>query len=168
LLAISGGVVFLFQNFDYQTGPMTPIRFIFVFCFCAGVVILVIASGFFVRAFYNHVYKFLPDSSATAQYKSTLEETYKEFPEKDILVSDALDKYLTDYFVEYAASNTKVNDKRSAYIHSCNGAIIGAALLFMVAYLAFCFGDLDRGKMKPAIEISVTKPIDVHIRDKGK
>ena len=168
LLAIAGAVVFLFQNFEYQTGVWTAQRIAFVFFFSSGSVILACAMTWFVKALYNNEYYFLPDSKKTAEYKALLEETYKDYDERYKLVSDALDEYLTDYYIDYATFNTQVNDRRSVYIHLCNGAIIGAAVLFIAAYLMFYFGDLDKGKIKPATEVFITKPIDVRIHGTGK
>lgn len=168
LLAVIGTVVFLFQNFDYQAGLWNAQRVTFVFFFCSGIVSLVVAMVCFVNALYNNAYYFLPDSKKTAEYKMLLEETYGEFDNREQLVSNALDKYLTDYYVEYAAFNTQINDRRSAYIHLCNGGIILAASLFILAYLAFYFGDLDKSRMKSAVEVFVAKPVDVRIQDNRK
>ena len=168
LLAVGGAIVFLFQNFDYQTGAWTWLRVAFLLFFCSGIVILVIAAGLFVKAFHNPSYRFLPDSEQTARYRAQLEETYKEYEQRAQLVSDALDKYLVGYYIDYASFNTKVNDRRAAFLHSCNGAIIAAAVFLMLAYLAFYFGALDRGRIKPATEVFVTKPVDVRVRDRGK
>jgi len=38
----------------------------------------------------------------------------------------------------------------------------------MLAYLAFYFGDLDKGRIKPATEVFITKPVDVRVQEKGK
>lgn len=168
LLAVIGAVVFLFQNFDYQSTVWTLLRWTFAFFFCVGAVVLVAAMVFFVKAFYSNAYYFLPDSKQTASYKELLENTYAEFAERDRLVSEAMDQYVTGYYVEYAAFNTRSNDRRSAYVHLCNGALVGAAVLFIAAYLAFYFGDLDKGRIKPATEISITKPLDVRLIDNRK
>lgn len=39
LLAVGGAVVFLFQNFDYQTGAWTALRALFVSFLCGGIVV---------------------------------------------------------------------------------------------------------------------------------
>lgn len=166
LLAVIGAVVFLFQNFDYQAGAWTALRWMFAFFFCVGAVLLVVAMVFFVKAFYNNAYYFLPDSKQTAEYKQILERTYAEYPQRDQLVSEAMDQYVIGYYVEYAAFNTRANDRRSAYVHLCNGAVVGAGVLFIGAFLAFYFGDLDKGRIKPATEISISKPIDVRVLQK--
>ena len=166
VLALIGAVAFLFQNFDYQLSSWTAQRVAFLFFFISGSAILLFALIRFVNALYNNEYYFLPDSKKTAEYRALLEKTYEEFEDRETLVLDALDKYKTDYYIEYAAFNTQTNDRRSAYIHQCNGAIIGATVLFIAAYLAFYFGDLDRSRIKPAIEIFVTKPIDVRVQDR--
>jgi Na+/phosphate symporter len=168
LLAVLGAVVFLFQNFDYQLGPWTAPRVMFVFFFCSGVVVIAFAMIWFVKALYNHSYYFLPDSRTTANYKKSLDELYENWPERDRLVSDAMDGYLCKYYIEFASFNTQVNDRRSAFIHLCNGAIIGAAVLFIFAYLVFYFGDLDKSKIQKPAEVSITKPIDVRIQRQGK
>lgn len=163
LLAIVGAVVFLFQNFDYQFPLWSPPRVAFAFFFVSGAVILVIAALWFVKALYTNAYYFLPDSKKTADYKSLLEKTYEPYENKDQLVSEALERYVRDYYVEYAAFNTQVNDRRSAYIHLCNGALVAAALLFVFAYLLFYFGDLDKGRLRT--EVFIAKPIEVRILD---
>ncbi len=166
MLALIGAVVFLFQNFDHQVSSWTAQRVAFLFFLISGSTILAFALFCFVKALYNNEYYFLPDSKKTAEYKVLLENTYREFEDHEKLVSDALDKYITDYYIEYAAFNTRINDRRSAYIHQCSGAIIGAAVLFFAAYLAFYFGDLDKSRIKPATEVFVTKPIDVRVQDR--
>lgn len=168
LLAIGGGAVFLFQNFDYQAGAWNAQRVTFAFFFCSAVVILIVGMVCFVMALWNHDYLFLPDSEKTAEYKKLLDKTYESFDGRDKLISDALDQYLTGYYIKYAAFNTQVNDRRSAFIHYCNGAVIGAATLFIAAYLAFYFGDLDKSKIKAANEVVITKPIEVRILEHRK
>jgi len=164
LLAIVGAVVFLFQNFDYQTRLWSAPRVAFAFFFVSGTVILVIAAIWFVKALYNNAYYFLPDSKKTAEYKLLLQKTYEPYENKNQLVSEALERYIRDYYVEYAAFNTQVNDRRSAYIHLCNGALVAAALLFVFAYLLFYFGDLDKGRLRT--EVFIAKPIEVKILDR--
>lgn len=166
LLAIVGGVVVLLQNFDYRAGAWNAPRVTFAFFLCCAVVSLAMGMVRFVKALWNHAYLLLPDSEKTRDYKKLLEKTYESFDEREKLVSDALDKYLTDYYIEYAAFNTQVNDRRSAYIHLCNSAIVSTIVLFIAAYLAFYFGDLDKSKIKGATEVFTTKPMDVRIQDR--
>ena len=168
ILAIIGATAFLLQNFDYQAGAWTASRVAFLFFLASGSIILILAIKWFVNAMYNNEYHFLPDSTKTADYKQLLDETYKEFQEREKLVSDALDKYIMEAYVQYAAFNTNVNDRRSAFIHLCNGAIIATAVLLISAFLAFYFGDLDKSKMKSATEVFVTKPIEVRVQDTRK
>lgn len=168
LLAVGGAVVFLFQNFDYQSGAWTPLRWTFAFFFSVGAVLLVGAMVFFVKAFYNSTYYFLPDSRQTADYKELLEKTYGEFDAREQLVSEAMDQYVVGSYIEYAAFNTRTNDRRSAYLCLCNGSVVGSAVLFIFAFLAFYFGDLDKGKIKRPTEVSITNPIDVRMIENRK
>jgi hypothetical protein len=140
----------------------------FLFSFCAGIVILVVAAGFFVNAFRNPRYRFLPDSEVTARYKATLEQTYEGYDQRAQLVSEAVGTYITGYYVECGAFNTRVNDRRSTYLHSCNGAIVVVAVALMLAFLAFHFGGLDKGRMKPAAEVHSTRLVDVTLQEKGR
>lgn len=168
ILAIIGAAVFLLQNFDYQPGVWTISRVLFMFFIGFGGLILVLAIKWFVDALYNNEYHFLPDSVKTAEYKNLLEATYKDYEQHAFLVADALEKYITDYYIQYAAFNTHVNDRRAAFIHLCNGAIIGATVLFVAAFFAFYFGDLDKSRIKAATEVFVTKPVDVRVHDARK
>jgi hypothetical protein len=168
ILAIIGAAVFLLQNFDYQSGGWTTARRLFMFFLGAGGIILVMAIRWFVNALYDNEYHFLPHSVKTAEYKALLEETYKDYEQRKALVSDALDKYITDYYVQYAAFNTQVNDRRSAFIHLCNGAIMAATVLFVAAFFAFYFGDLDKSRIRSATEVLVTKPVEVRVLDSRK
>jgi len=168
LLVVGGALVFLIQNFDYQAGAWTPIRLMFAFFVCAGSVALVCAIMFFINAFLSGAYYFLPDSSQTADYKQVLDRTYAEYDEREKLISDAMDHYLVGYYIEYAAFNTRANNRRSGYIYRCNGATIAAGLLFILAFFAFYFGDLDKGKIKQPTEVSINKPIDVRMIDNRK
>ena len=83
-------------------------------------------------------------------------------------MSDAMDQYLVGYYIEYAAFNTRANNRRSGYIYRCNGATIAAGLLFILAFFAFYFGDLDKDKIKQPTEVSINKPIDVRMIDNRK
>lgn len=168
LLAVGGAVVFLLQNFDYQAGSWTALRVAFAIFFSGGVVGLVFAAGWFVQAFRSSGYRFLPDSEQTAAYRVELGRTYEAYEQNDRLISDALDKYITGYYIDCGAFNTRVNDRRSAYLHSCNGAIVISAVALMLAFLAFNFGGLDRGRIRPPAEVQVTKPVDVRLLEKGK
>jgi hypothetical protein len=168
MLAIIGAIAFLLQNFDYQAGRWTALRVVFLFLLACGSITLILAMKWFVDALYNNEYYFLPDSSKTADYKDLLEETYKDYPQSSRLVADAMDKYLTDYYIEYAAFNTAVNDRRSAFIHRCTGAIIASAVLFIASFLAFYFGDLDRSRIKAATEVYLSKPVEVRVQDNRK
>jgi hypothetical protein len=149
ILASIGALAFLLQNFDYEAGPWTVARIAFLVLLACASVTLVIAMKHFGWALHNHTYYFLPGSAKTAEYKALLEQTYKEFPESDRLVDEAFEQYLTNSFVQYAAFNTQVNDRRSAFIHLCHGALIISAALFIAAFLTFHFGQLDKSKMKP-------------------
>src|SRR2546428_8190607 len=60
LLAVGGALVFLIQNFDYQTGAWTPIRSMFGFFVCVGSVTLVCAIMFFINAFLSGSYQRSP------------------------------------------------------------------------------------------------------------
>ena len=168
LLAVIGAVVFLFQNFDYQVGAWNATRSTFVFFLCVGIALLLVSMYFFVRAFYNNSYYLLPDSRKTADYHDELETTYREFEHRDKLVEAAMDQYLTTYYIEYAAYNTRTNDRRAAYVHLCNGALVGSAVLFIAAFLAFYCGDLDKSKIKSATEVFITKPVDVKLQENRK
>src|SRR5688500_12817897 len=103
LLVVGGVVLYFFQNADYERGSWTWVRLAFVFFFCSGIVMLVFAVGFFIKAFYNHAYQFLPDSAETARYQARLEDTYRDYEGQQVLVSEALEKYLVNYYVEYGA-----------------------------------------------------------------
>jgi hypothetical protein len=168
LLAVIGAVVFLFQNFDYQKGTWTYLRVTFMFFFASGSVLLVVSMVFFVKAFYDNAYYFLPDSRKIDEYLQLLEKTYADYPNCEALVQDAMDQFIVGYYIEYAAFNTQVNDRRAAYVHLCNGALVGSAVLFISAFLAFYFGDLDKGKMRPANEVVTSKPVDARTIDSGK
>lgn len=168
ILAIIGAIAFLLQNFDYQAGRWTALRVVFLFLLTCGSFTLILAMKWFVDALYNNEYYFPPDSSKTADYRDLLEQTYRDFPQSEQLVAHAMDKYLTDYYIEYAAFNTRVNDRRSAFIHRCTGAIIASAVLFIASFLAFYFGDLDKSRIKSATEVFLTKPVEVRLQDNRK
>jgi uncharacterized protein with PQ loop repeat len=163
IVAIVGALMFLIQNFEYDKGPQTASRTMFTFFIFAASATLVSAIVFFINALYNNAYYFLPDSAATANYRVLLEQTYRAYEQRKQLVEDALGKYITDYYIQYAAFNTKVNDRRSGFLHYCNGAIVGTAMLLFFAFLCFYFGGLDRNKTKNATEVQVNKPVEVRI-----
>lgn len=148
MLAALGALAFLLQNFDYESGPWTWARIAFSALLACGSVALAIAMTFFVKTLYNNKYYFLPDSSRTSEYKKLLEQTYRNFKDCEQLVSEALDQYLVNYYIKFAAFNTQVNDRRSAFINLCHGAIITAAVFFIAAFLIFYFGQLDRSRIE--------------------
>jgi hypothetical protein len=161
IIAIIGAVAFLLQNYDSQAGTFTAVRVPFLFFLGTGSLLLIIAMERFIRALHNHEYHFLPDSVRTAEYKELLEHTYRDYPATEALVQDAMDRYIVGYYIEYAAFNTRVNDRRSAFLHQCTGAIIGAAIVLGAAFLIFYFGDLDKSRIRPPVDVIIKQPVEV-------
>lgn len=169
IVAIVGALVFLLQNADFETATATPSRVMFIVFIAAATLTLVAAIYLFINALYNHTYLFLPDSSATANYKELLEQTYAQFQNSQQLVENALRKYIINYYIEYAAFNTRVNDRRSMFLHFCNGAIVGTTILLFAAYLSFYFGGLDKNNnAKPPTDVRVIKPVEIRIQDQRR
>jgi hypothetical protein len=164
IIAISGAIAFLAQNFDPKADTFGAVRVPFLFFLGGGVLFLVVAIERFVRALHGHEYHLLPDSLKTAEYRLLLDETYKDFPESAVLIADAMDSYIVGYYVQYAAYNTRVNDRRSAFLHHCTWAIIGTTLFLGAAFAIFYVADLDKGKMKTATEVLIKQPVEVMIR----
>lgn len=164
VVAIIGASAFLLQNFDYEMRPWTPARTMFAFFFVASTVSLVTAIVWFVKALYKNEYYFLPDAARTAGYKLELEKTYQGYEGANALIDTGLQRFVEDAFVQYGSFNTRVNDRRSGFIHLCNGAIIATAILLFVAFLFFYFGGLDRSRVGKPTEITVVKPVDVRLQ----
>lgn len=162
LIAIVGGLVYLLQNYDVGTGMWTVARLVFWFFMAAAVISIGLGFDRFVHALHNNEYHFLPSAQEIARYNETVLATYEAYPDRDILVSKAMDTFIVGRMIENASFNTTTNDRRSLFLHQCTEAIIGAVILLVAAYGVFWFGDLERGKA-PRSEIQLKQPINVKI-----
>ena len=160
IIAIIGALAFLLQNL---VPVATPGGYLFVFMLTVTSAFLIIAIIFFIRAHYNHEYLFVPDSAETAKYRLLLEETYQQRPDAGALIASAMEKFIVGYFIEYAAHNTRVNDRRAAYIHKCTEAIIAAVMALSAAFLVFYFSDLDKSKSKAPTDVIIKQPVDIRM-----
>lgn len=149
ILAIIGVVAYLIQSINLNDGVRGLPWGLFIVLAILGCLALGFATYWFIKALYNHTYQFLPDSVQTAQYRSLLEETYKQYPSKDVLIAEAMDAYVNNSYIKHGAFNTRVNDRRSAYIHLCHGATIAAGIFLIGAATVFYFGELGRNGTQP-------------------
>lgn len=159
LVSLTGVLAFLLQNSDKQHSAL--IGNLFLICLFLGAVLLSFATVFFVRSWYGSTYSFLPSAADTDTYRATLEKTYAQYSDGNLLAEKYLSEYLCTYYIRASTNNTRVNDKRSMNLHRTNGTLILAAVAVSGAFLLFYFGDLDKSKSAKPTEVKVVTPIQI-------
>jgi hypothetical protein len=120
--------------------------------------VLIFGIYFFVRSWFGYVYKFLPTANDTENYREKLLATYKDFENRDSLVSNAFDNYLYKAFIESSTTNTTINELRSLFFHRTASSLIASFVLSLITVAFFYFAGLD--SQKDAIyKVNVITPI---------
>lgn len=115
----------------------------------------------FIRAFFNHTYGLIPTALETEDYREKLTEHYKGYPASGQLVEDAFDNYLYRYYAECATANTRINDRRSSFIHNCNKWLVFNLPFLFMTFLIFSFCGVDKNSKEKEYSVKILNPIEV-------
>ncbi|MCP5128065.1 MAG: hypothetical protein H6985_00635 [Pseudomonadales bacterium] len=115
----------------------------------------------FIRAFFNHTYELIPTAVETEDYRNQLIEHYTGYPTSGQLVEDAFDNYLYEYYAECATANTKINDKRSSFIHNCNKWLVSNLPFLFLVFLIFSFCGVDKNLKEKEYAVKILNPIEL-------
>lgn len=115
----------------------------------------------FIRAFFNHTYELIPTAVETEGYRKQLIEHYKGYATSGQLVEDAFDNYLYKYYAECATANTKINDKRSSFIHNCNKWLVSNLPFLFLVFLIFSFCGVDKNSKEKEYSVKILNPIEL-------
>ena len=85
------------------------------------------------------------------------------YPTNDVLqlVEDAFDNYLYEYYAECATANTKINDKRSSFIHNCNKWLVSNLPFLFLVFLIFSFCGVDKNLKEKEYAVKILNPIEL-------
>lgn len=115
----------------------------------------------FIRAFFNHTYELIPTAVETEGYRNQLIKHYQGYPTSGLMAEDAFDNYLYEYYAECATANTKINDKRSSFIHNCNKWLVSNLPVLFLAFLIFSFCGVDKNSKEKEYAVKILNPIEL-------
>jgi hypothetical protein len=133
--------------------------FFYVF-FVVSVVLFGLSTAYFVGAFYNHGYSFMPPSSEIEDYRATLIKHYAPYEDADENVEREFTDFIYNNFNQCASKNIVVNDLRSRRIHMCNRYLLFTVGPLLLAFLIFTFSGMGSGSDK-AYKVELSKPISI-------
>lgn len=160
IISMTGVIAFMLQNYEKTTYNLISIFFIIFLAF--GSLVLLLSVYFFIQAMHGHTYKLLPKAEETESYKEKLHDTYKDYKNGKAIAEGHLDEYLCKYMIECSSTNTDVNDKRAWYLHKLNGCLIATALLLLLSFLFFYFGDLNKDNKIKTMQVKIINPIGIN------
>lgn len=135
---------------------------IFGATFLVSLILFVVGLSYFIRSFYGHTYQFIPSAIETENYRQKLIKTYKEYEDCDSIADQYFDEYIFKYYNECSSVNTKVNDKRSEFLHKCNTYLILSALPLAIAFLIFILAGIDKNSVDKEYKVKITNPISIN------
>lgn len=159
IISMAGLLAFMLQN--YEKTIWNNATWPFILFLVAGSVALIFSIYYFVRSWYGHTYSFLPSAEETASYQKLLSETYAGYENGETLSKKYLDDYICKYLIEISSANTRVNDARSYYVHKTSGWLIKVAVLLLLSFVFFYFGDLDKGQRIKSIKVNIENPVSI-------
>lgn len=146
------------KGIDLSSGLWDVILYIFLL---ASLILFALSLYNFIRAFFNHTYELIPTAVETEGYRNQLIEHYNGYPTSGQLVDDAFDNYLYKYYAECATANTKINDKRSSFIHNCNKWLAFNLPFLFLVFLIFSFSGVDKNSKKKEYSVKILNPIEL-------
>jgi hypothetical protein len=114
-------------------------RFFFLGLFASGCLIIY-ACYLFKITWTGHVYRYTPSERQIVDYWRELEETYKEYPQKNDLVEAHFCEFYCESLVNCATQNRNNNVLRSADIHKASTVLFYTVIIVTITYLIFCYG----------------------------
>lgn len=166
IISLAGLLAFMLQN--YEKTIWNKFSWPFILFLIAGSIALIVSVCYFVLSWHGHAYSFLPSAQETESYQQLLNKTYIEYENGEALSKKYLDDYICKYLITCSSINTQSNDKRALYLHKTNGWLIGVALLLLLSFICFYFGDLDKGHQSKVVKVNIESPVSVRIDSADK
>lgn len=149
---------YIAKGIELSGGLWNVIIYIFLL---VSLILFTLSLYNFIRAFFNHTYELIPTAVETEDYRHQLIEHYHGYPTSDQLVEDAFDNYLYKYYAECATVNTKINDKRSSFIHNCNKWLVSNLPFLFLVFLIFSFCGVDKNSKEKEYAVKILNPIEL-------
>lgn len=99
-----------------------------------SVVSLAIGVYFFIDALLGKMDKNMPEPNIIEKYRLDLLDYYREEDDTEAVVAQQIRKYYYEKYMDCATICTINNDRKSSSLYFCNIALIGAAMVAVVAY----------------------------------
>lgn len=128
--------------------------------FGISVVLFIVSSTYFVGAFYNHGYSFMPSANKIEDYRKVLIDHYAEFDDAEENVNNEFSNFIYGYFNNCSSQNTAVNDLRSERIHRCNRFLLFSSIPLLISFLVFTFTSMGVHKDKEYL-VKLNGPISI-------
>ena len=133
---------------------------LFYIFFVASVALFGLSTAYFIGAFYNHGYSFMPPSGEIEDYRATLIKHYAPYDDADENVGREFTDFIYNNFNQCASKNVVVNDLRSHRIHMCNRYLLFAVGPLLFSFLIFTFSDMNNGNDN-VHKVELSKPISI-------
>lgn len=146
------------KGIDLTSGLWNVVLYMFLL---VSLILFTLSLYNFIRAFFNHTYELIPTAVETEDYRNQLIEHYKDYPTSGQLVEDAFDNYLYKYYAECATANTKINDRRSSFIHNCNKWLVSNLPFLFLVFLIFSFSGVDKNSKEKEYSVKISHPIEL-------
>lgn len=132
---------------------------VFYVPFSLSAFLFVVSVVYFVGAFYNHEYSFMPPADEMEEYRNVLISHYETYEGAKEYVVQAFSDFIYGHFNRCSTENTVVNDLRSRRIHMCNRFFLFTSIPLLLSFLVFNFSDMaNENKSKPH-KIELSSPI---------
>lgn len=132
---------FLFSLPSINEGCISAIFFLF---FSLSFIVLLLATFYLIRSYFNYSYYHIPMPHEILDYEKKLRGYYSEKlskPSNEIenRINIDLENFLLDEYLRGGQLNGEKNDTRSAYLHWANFLIIIAGILLAFSFAPFYY-----------------------------
>lgn len=155
ILVLAGAFAYLLQSADYSS--TSYVSHLFKASLSLMGLALFCSACLFARAAWWHNYKFVPYANQTARNWRELKEYDAKYG--TAIADKTMAEYVQGHFIEGATTNAHNNDRRSAYLHWSNMAVIATSAFALLAFLTFVLGDLSR--KQSVAQVSIMQPVEV-------
>jgi Na+-transporting methylmalonyl-CoA/oxaloacetate decarboxylase gamma subunit len=134
-------------------------HFIFYVPFALSVLLFVASSVYFVGAFYDHEYSFMPPAKEMEDYRNVLITHYEPYEGAKEYVTQAFSDFIYGHFNRCSTANTVVNDLRSRRIHMCNRFLLFTAIPLLLSFLVFNFSGMANENASKLHKVELSSPV---------
>ena len=129
--------------------------------FSLSAFLFVVSAVYFVGAFYNHEYSFMPPADEIEEYRNILISHYEGYEGAKEYVAQAFSDFIYGHFNRCSSANTVVNDLRSRRIHMCNRFLLFTSVPLLLSFLMFSFSGMANKKVSNLHKVELSSPVSI-------